>query len=204
MRFTIVAALTVIGLAAALPDQVAKRDRFEPCSNFGSNCATQDQSFCDSSTGKISVCHKFGSDCWIRFTQDACSTKREVKPEGPIEKRDKFDKCSVFGANCAIDGNEFCDGGHISVCEKVPFTNECWVRYTAKACASKRDVDVKPKPKRDALNAINRRDVFDKCSVFGSNCAVDGNEFCYNGVSSICHQVPFTDDCWVRYTASSC
>ncbi|KAH7093557.1 hypothetical protein FB567DRAFT_544896 [Paraphoma chrysanthemicola] len=75
--------------------------------------------------------HLFGSDCWIRYTQDTCAAKHEVE----IEKRDEFNKCSVFGADCAVDGNEFCLNGRKSVCHQVGFgSGECWIRYTAEAC----------------------------------------------------------------------
>ncbi|KAF2477585.1 uncharacterized protein BDR25DRAFT_338400 [Lindgomyces ingoldianus] len=125
MRFTIITAIAMLGLTAmGMPSQ-DKRDKFEPCSVFGSNCAVQDQEFCDPETGKISVCHKFGSDCWVRYTQEACAAK---------EKRDKFDSCSVFGDNCVVDGNEWCDGTQKVICHQIPFTDDCWVRNTNIAC----------------------------------------------------------------------
>lgn len=197
MLFTTVLTFGLAGIAAAIPN-LAARDKFVPCSTMGSNCAVQNQEFCDPDTSKISVCHKFGSDCWIRYTQDPCAAKRSLEA-AEMQKRDKFDKCSVFGANCAVDGNEFCDAdtGKISVCHKVPFSSECWVRYTQTACAAKREA-------QPEVETVEKRDKFDKCSVFGSNCAVDGNEFCYQGIKSVCHKVPFTNDCWVRFTAASC
>ncbi|KAF2023369.1 hypothetical protein EK21DRAFT_118843 [Setomelanomma holmii] len=131
MKLTLLALTSLLTLTLATPTPLSKRDKFDKCSVFGSNCATQDQSFCDSDTGKISVCHKFGSDCWIRYTQDACAAKREVT----FEKRDEFNKCSVFGADCAVDGNEFCRNGIKAVCQQVGFgSGECWVRYTAETC----------------------------------------------------------------------
>tara|TARA_R110002003_G_scaffold111_4_gene9434 strand:+ start:5302 stop:5706 length:405 start_codon:yes stop_codon:yes gene_type:complete len=134
MKLTLLALPALLTLSLAAPNTLLnKRDKFDKCTKFGSNCATQDQSFCDSDTGKISVCHKFGSDCWIRYTQDACAAKREADVK--VEKRDEFNKCSVFGADCAVDGNEFCRNGIKSVCHQIGFgSGECWVRYTAEAC----------------------------------------------------------------------
>jgi hypothetical protein len=209
MQFTLLALTSLMGLTLAAPSPLLDaRDKFQPCSTFGSNCATQDQRFCDASTGKVSVCHKFGSDCWIRYTQDACPAKREATSGlSAIEKRDKFNKCSAFGSVCNVDGNQFCDPdtGKLSTCRQVGWgTGECWIRYTQTACSAKRT------PEYETGSAIMegpvvKRDEFKKCDAFGANCAVDGNVFCQNGRKSVCHQVGFgSGECWVRYTAQTC
>ncbi|KAF2010753.1 hypothetical protein BU24DRAFT_426960 [Aaosphaeria arxii CBS 175.79] len=191
--------LGLASLAAAAPNAesfISKRDVFDKCSVFGDNCASQDQSFCDSSRGKVSICHKMGQDCWIRFTQESCSAKREAEL---VEKRDEFNKCATFGSNCNTDGQEFCQDGKTRICHQVPFSNgECWVRLTQEPCAAKREADV------EAI-AVEKRDEFNKCATFGSKCSSDGNTFCDGGIQKVCHQVGFgSGECWIRNTATKC
>ncbi|KAL5121408.1 hypothetical protein ACEQ8H_000479 [Pleosporales sp. CAS-2024a] len=174
MLFTVVAtASLLLGLSLAAPTAnntptlLNKRDKFDKCSVFGSHCATQDQRFCDPDTGKISVCHAFGSDCWVRYTMDSCASasgkKREEVPaipahiipavpavpatiippvpavvlikREPVEKRDLFNKCAAFGANCATNGKRFCQNGRQSICHQIGWgTDDCWIQYTAQTC----------------------------------------------------------------------
>jgi hypothetical protein len=137
-------------------------------------------------------------------------------PHG-LHTRDKFDDCALFGPNCAVDGTQFCDAdtGKISVCHKVPFSNgRCWVRYTQNACGEeKREAEAEAEViEREALEVEKRevmefekRDRFELCESFGAGCETDGNTFCYEGRTSVCHRVPFSNGrCWVRFTAQGC
>ena len=214
MQFTVLAITSLLGLTLATPSTPSllnKRDKFDKCSVFGSNCATQDQRFCDPDTGKISVCHAFGDDCWVRYTMDYCTSKREAEPVAAavpeIEKRDRFNKCSVFGSACDVDRNEFCDSstGKMSVCHQIGWgSGECWIRYTMDSCPAKREAVSEPEVVVEKREPVEKRDLFNKCSAFGADCAVDDNMFCKNGRKSICHQVGGTEDCWIQYTAQAC
>jgi hypothetical protein len=208
MQFPILAITSLLGLTLAAPNTpflLNKRDKFDKCSVFGSNCATHDQRFCDSDTGKISVCHKFGDECWVRYTMDSCASKRGPEPTVQVEKRDQFNKCSVFGSVCDVDGNEFCDSdtGKMSVCHQIGWgSGECWIRYTMNACPAKREVGAPVVQKREP---VEKRDLFNKCANFGADCATNDNVFCRNGRKSICHQIGWgTEDCWIQYTTESC
>lgn len=213
MQFTILAISTLLGLSLAAPNTLLnKRDKFNKCSVFGSNCAVDGNRFCDADTGKISICHQIGwgsGECWVQYTMDSCAAKREPEPTVQVEKRDKFNKCSVFGSNCAVDGNEFCDAdtGKKSICHQIGWgSGECWVQYTMEACPAKREAAPEvAAPVVQKREPVEKRDLFNKCSTFGNDCAVDDNVFCRNGRKSICHQIGWgTDDCWIQYTADSC
>jgi hypothetical protein len=222
MQFTLTTLITLglISLATAAPNgaPLKARDEFVSCSTMGDNCATDANRFCDSDTGRFSVCHSFGPDCWIQHTAEACVSKRSTEEQADeFLKRDRFDKCSSFGDICKDDDNEFCDAlsGKISVCHHVPFSRECWIRKTSKSCqqgAHNHD---------DHEHA--KRDRFQKCSTFGEGCNEDGNEFCHEGRKSTCHHVPFTNgefnilgkilfvrhtnfelECWVRFGNEGC
>jgi hypothetical protein len=214
MQFTLLAITSLIGLTLASPNTLLnKRDKFDKCSVFGSNCATNNNRFCDPDTGKMSVCHQFGDDCWVRYTMDSCASKREREPTVQVEKRDLFNKCSTFGSICDVDRNEFCDSntGKMSVCHQIGWgSGECWIRYTNNACPAKREAAPEPvvekrEPVVEKREPVEKRDLFNKCASFGADCATDYNTFCRNGRQAICHQIGWgTDDCWIQYTPYGC
>jgi hypothetical protein len=212
MQLTLLALTSLFALSLAAPNTLIlnKRDKFDKCSVFGANCATQDQRFCDSDTNKISVCHAFGSDCWVRYTMDSCASKREPEPAITVEKRDQFNKCSTFGSVCDVNRNTFCDSntGKMSICHQIGWgTDECWVQYTQRACpAAKREPVPEPEPVAEPeVAVVEKRDLFNKCSTFGADCATDGNVFCQNGRKKVCHQIGWgSQECWIRYTAETC
>lgn len=215
MQYTTLITLGLIGLATAAPNgtPLKARDEFVRCAAQGDNCATDGNRFCDD-TGRYSVCHNFGVDCWIQHTAQVCeiSTRTAQDQLDDLLKRDEMNKCSTFGDKCKTDNNEFCDAktGKLSICHRVPFSNECWIKYTQESCKGE------PKPAEhddddhdhddddhddddhdhddddhdhDGING----DRFEKCKVFGEGCNEDGNDFCYEGLKSTCHHVPFSN-----------
>ena len=174
MRAFILSAV-LVPLALAIPNLSVPRDEFAPCTSFGSRCAKHDIPFCDATTGKQSICHPVGNDCWIEYTELHCDSKRSPagfpehgKSEEGIEQRDP----AGYPEHGKTGNQKRAPAGTPDDTEQS---------YT-----------------------VQKREEIMKCSDFGDGCKAVGYDFCYEGKTAFCHEVPLSDDCLIQFTEELC